>query len=481
MSRNRNQPEPSSLVNHRTSLAWFCLLGCAMAGKLCAQDRPLSPSDFAYGREVQLPLPPGATSAALVSLDIPLEIYQRSRSDELADVWVFDAEGTQLPHAFLPAQTPSALQPSEQVVPFFPIAREHVNQPLELSIAVSRSADGHIMSLHSTGAQSSVTTAQPAAATAAYILDLRSLPGAACAAHFSWQAAPPNLLVPLALETSDDLIHWQSLATQGGLLHLEHAGQHIERDRVEWSPLHTAFMRVRATGRDSLPALLQEVRVEVVPAGAPPTLEALRSETQTVDAEHGIYHFDLGGPVPVQELEIELPSDNSIISAELWARDTPNGPARRIAEARFYRIASDGKSLFGPRISTGLEHARYYELHIDRTRPGLGQARPTLVTYHAPERLLFLRHGTGPYTVAYGRYGVSRRHYAAEDLLALVPSEPKQPLNAQLAEPKPLGGDHLLTPPAAPLPIKTYLLWTILVAGVIGLLLFAYRLSRATP
>jgi hypothetical protein len=197
-------------------------------------------------------------------------------------------------------------------------------------------------------------------------------------------------------------------ASRSGLLHLEHAGQHIERDRVEWSPLRSAFMRVRATGRDSLPASLQDVRVEVVPAGAPPTLEALRSETKTVDAEHGIYHFELGGAVPVQELEVELPSDNSIISGELWARDKPHGPMRRIAEARFYRIASDGKSLFGPRISTGLEHARYYELHIDRTRPGLGQARPTLVTYHAPERLLFLRHGTGPYTVAYGRYGWQR-------------------------------------------------------------------------
>lgn len=466
-----------------------CWLWLSIALPLHAQapeSRDLVASDFAFGRELQLSAP----SQPLAAVEIPADVYRDSRSPDLQDVCVFNAQGKQVPHALLRAAAPPpAAQTEAAPVPFFPIHEQHASAPLELSVSISRAADGQVLALQSQS-RAADKPGEPAGApqpVAAYVLDVRSVPDArqgVSAARFSWQDPPDNLILPLQVESSNDLITWQPLAAEGGLLHLSHAGQRIEHDRVQWSPVQAAFLRVKPLDRRSFPAQLAGVRVE--PAPATPAPQRLRVEVIAgagSDPARGLYRFDLGGEIPVEELELQLPEDNSVIAGELWSAQRAGGPYQRLSEARFYRVASQERPLIGPRLRVFRQRARYYELRVDRSRVGIGAGMPTLITYHAPEQLLFLLRGGAPFSLAYGRHDVRRQRFEPEELLGLLPARPdgglQAPAPAQLGPRRSLGGEQLLEPPKAPPPYKTYVLWGVLIAGVGLLGWLAYKLARS--
>ena len=465
-------------------LAALALGLCIASGaRADAPERELGPKDFAYGRQVELL----ETSQPMAAVDVPVELYRDSRSEGLSDVWVFNAEGKPVPHALRRASGAAASGPAHDSgvsVPFFPVSVQHAAAPLELSVTISRAADGQVLALQS----QSKSGQGPAAAQAigAYLLDVRAVPNAERglhAARFAWLDPPDNLILPLQIETSADLISWQPLAVEGGLLHLSHAGQRIDRDRVQWSARPASFLRVRPLDRASFPAQLREVRVEAAPDKPAQQRERVAVVAgPSSDPAQGVYRFDLGGEVPVDELEIELPEDNSVIAGELWSAPRAEGPYGRLAQARFYRVLSSGKPLIGPRLTVFRQRARSYELRVDRTRVGIGAGMPSLVTYHTPEQLVFLLRGSPPFSVAYGRHNVRRQRFEPEELLGLLPARPDgsaaTPALAQLGPRRELGGPALLVPPPPEPPYKTYALWAVLIAGVGLLGYLAYRLAR---
>lgn len=446
-------------------------------------EQALRPADFAYSRALALP----DDKNPIASIELPADVYRASRSKSLADVVVFNAAGARVPQALQrPAAEPNKAAAS--AVAFFPIALEQASAPLELALRITRGADGEVLALRSPTA-AEAQGAQNPRPVGAYVLDLRKLSEAATpehqslqltAARFEWLEPPRDLILPLVVERSDDLIHWETVPVDGGILHLEHEGQRIDRDRIEWSAISADFMRVRAVGQRGLPAQLQAVYVEAAAGPIAPQLERV-VVTGTRSSEQQVFRFDLGGPVPAEELELELPEDNTVIAGELSSADSAAGPYRELARASFYRVSAHDKSLQGPRVQIPPQRARYYELRIDASRGAIDNGVPNLVTLHVPERLLFVRRGEAPYTLAYGRHNVQLQRFEPSELLRLLPSldgTPLSPVRATVAEPQVAGGLSLLEPPQAPPPYKTYVLWAALLAGVALLAWLSLRLLK---
>jgi hypothetical protein len=192
-----------------------------------------------------------------------------------------------------------------------------------------------------------------------------------------------------------------------------------------------------------------------------------------------VFDFDLGGPVPVDRIEFQLPENNTIVNAELLAASSNKGPWTTVLRTRLYRIAHAGTELTGPTLDIGRRNDRYYELRVEAIGGGLGAGKPTLVTYHAPDQLLFLRRGEGPFTLAYGRSRVQHARFQAEDLLSLLPEQPAPTARATLGQVTTLGGEDRLAAPKPPPPYTTYLVWVVLIAGVALLGGIALRLSKS--
>jgi Protein of unknown function (DUF3999) len=455
--------------------ALLCVASRAHAQTPSAEPHELRPNDFAFGRVVQLT----ASDSALVELELPVDVYRGSRSADLKDLWVFNAGGEPVPQALRRASRPQAPEAIATLLPLFPVLAEHFAASLELSVAITRGPAGQLLQLHSRNPPDEA--GHEAGAVAAYVLDARALDRGVTALRFEWFGAPDQLILPLTVESSEDLLSWSPIAVNGVLLHLEHDGHRVDRDRIEMTSGKAAFFRVRPLNRRSFPAPLRAVFAELVVDAPTPVLERLAVRGQALAARSGVYRFDLGGPVPVERLEVELPEDNTVIAAELWSAEQEDGQYQRVAEARIYRVLADGQPLIGPSLTLFRQRARYYELRVDGTRAGIGAGMPTLVTYHSPDLLLFLRRGAPPFTLAYGRHGVLRQRFEADDLLALLPladSAAATPARATLGDAKPLGGvARLLAPKPAP-PYGTYALWAGLLAGVALLAAISYRLVR---
>jgi len=93
---------------------------------------------------------------------------------------------------------------------------------------------------------------------------------------------------------------------------------------------------------------------------------------------------------------------------------------------------------------------------------------------------LFVARDPAPFTLAYGSYSAEPSQLTADDLLApfRASTEALPVSTAQLGASKTLAGPAALVAPPPPAPIKTYVLWAVLIAGTLGITALAIRLLR---
>jgi hypothetical protein len=285
-------------------------------------------------------------------------------------------------------------------------------------------------------------------------------------------------VLSLRVEASEDLVRFVDVPVEGALIQLGHGGQRIDRDQITIPPTRAPFFRLTSRRDATFPTPVVSVIATLADVEPTRPFEKVAATAQT-GPKPQVFGFDLGGPVPVDRIEFQLPENNTIVNAELLAASSNKGPWTSVLRTRLYRIARAETELTGPTLDIGRRNDRYYELRVEAIGGGLGAGKPTLVTYHAPDQLLFLRRGEGPFTLAYGRYRVQHARFEADDLLSLLPDQPAPTASGTLSDVKTLGGEDRLVPPKAPPPYKTYVVWAVLIAGVALLGGIALRLVKS--
>ncbi|HKP64924.1 MAG TPA: DUF3999 family protein [Polyangiales bacterium] len=452
------------------------VLLCASAAH-AAPETPLKPADFAYGRDVQLPDDP----QPVVSVALPLDVYRAMRGPDLRELMVFNGRDTQVPHAIRSLRAGPTDAPETVPLALFPLPLSAAGKAgnLETALVIQRDPAGQITSLIARSSTPAVDGgAEPEPRIAAYVLDGRALPRALVALRVQLRETADDRVLGLRVETSEDLVTFDELPVAGALIQLGHGGRRIDRDLLSLPPTRASFYRLSPVSAASFPSPLVAVQATLATLEAPQPFERLDSQSTGSPAPH-VYRFDLGGPVPVDRVELALPEQNTVVNAELYASDDPAGPYHSVLRARLYRVALPDRELSGPTLDVVRRNARYYELRVDPTGGGLGSGAPKLISYHAPDQLLFLRRGEGPFLLAYGRYRAPNDRFEADDLLTLLPKSSTSTSMAKLGEVKQLGGDGQLRAPAPPPPYKTYVMWAVLIAGVFALGALALSLARS--
>jgi hypothetical protein len=450
------------------------LLLCGRAAH-AEPEAPLKPADFAYGRELALP----GDSQPLVSVALPLDVYRAMHGPDLRELMVFNGRGAQVPHAIRSLRAGPTDAPETVPLPLFPLPLAAAGGNLDTALLIQRDTAGRITSLVARSGPALVPDGGPVAAPriAAYVLDGRALPRALVALRVQLGEAADDRVLGLRVETSEDLLSFDELPVGGALIQLGHGGQRIDRDLLSLPPTRASFYRLSPVSTDSFPSPLVAVQATLAALDAPQPFERLESRSTASPAPQ-VFRFDLGGPVPVDRVEFALPEQNTVVNAELCASDKPAGPYHSVLRARLYRVALPDRELAGPTLDVVRRNVRYYELRVEPTGGGVGAGAPKLITYHAPDQLLFLRRGEGPFLLAYGRYRVPPARFEADDLLTLLPKSNAATANASLGERKQLGGTQQLRAPPPPPAYKTYAMWAVLIAGVLALGALALQLAR---
>lgn len=423
-------------------------------------------------------------AAPFVRLPLSPQVYANSRSAGLADLRILDAGGERVPFALLaprPEQTTTRQQWRAAVLyrlPPRPASGEWL-APVDLTLADGR------LTLRQRGGPPIAAERSPG-----WLVDLgERAPGEAAprALRFEW-TGPSEFSAPYQLETSADLRTWRA-AGSGQLIALAAASgaltqpdaplpESVERFvRIVWRPeAAPPELRAAHAGHADEQHTTLDPATSLVLASSPEPASAYAGE----DARRAL-HFDLAARLPVATLELLLPAGTRVLPVRVQARQRLDEPWQTITSTVVYRLERAGGVAAdrSPPLVVRRD-LRYVRALPDAraTAPAAGEVRLEVRADLAS--VVFAAQGTPPYTLA---TGAERASPGALPLPTLVPEADKERVRFGVARlgtfaelPEAAQQDKTDARNAA---LRPWLLWGVLLAGVVLLAVMVWRLARA--
>jgi hypothetical protein len=466
----------------------------ALVSPSAAAGEPIGPSDFAHGREIEL-----LGAGPLQTLLIDLPVYRGTVERQLADLRVFNAAGEAVPHAIRSLAQPRSMDGDVVNVPLFRLPRIGPGEPLSpgmdlgaggsgraYRIDAEVSADGAIVRLESAGAVAeraanaavAPDTAPPPDVPAAYLVDASQLRRPVVGLELTLGQEPVQFVVPLRIEGSDDLVHFRSLRTQAALTRLDQAGHRIEISRVDFTASRSRYLKVSWPGT-KLPVEIEGVRARLAPETQAPPREVARIPGQPIEGEADAFLFDLGGEVPVDQVQVDLPDANTLVEAQLFSGSGDAGSWVRHYTGLLYELEHSGL-VRNPAIDWPVTRHRYFKLVVSSKGGGLGSGTPVMEIAWYPEQLLFITRGEAPFRLGYGRAAVASTRFDATGLISTTRTGSRElpRETATLGEEYPVAEPSVLEVPEEPTSMRTVALWAVLLLSVGLVLAMSVRLLR---
>lgn len=427
-----------------------------------------------YARQWLLTLQDADVGAYRVALD--REVYRSVQSRELRDVDVINAGGAPVPSALFAAGQSLARSPRHVVLPWFPLPAGRAAQAQDLTVIGERDPGGNVLRIEARG---STAPLAPATATDAWLVDAGALQGDTVALELEWNPPAGGLDSAYRVEGSDDLRSWRVLQPQAQLLDLVRDGRHLRQRRI---PLDGSarYLRLLPNGTGAAPAITA-IRAELAATTTdlPWSWETLSGRAIV---EHGstTYLYTLDGRFPIECADVALPGNNAS-EWTLQSRDADDAPWQtRAGPWVAYRVGTTGTDHSAAQALGAATRDRYWRLS-SRTPGGVV---PTLRLGYRPEVVVFVAQGPAPYALVAGSARAQRAQAPIPqlvDALRMQHGSDWQPADATLSTPAVLAGANALAPAPLRRDWKAWLLWSVLVAGVLVVAAFASSLLRKSP
>jgi uncharacterized protein DUF3999 len=412
---------------------------------------------------------------ALYQTKLPKAVYQYSKSDNLQDLTVMNAENEAVPHALVPYNSIHAEQlVSEKSKPvvIFPMQHDSVNHVAITAIELDNHNNKTSIQMKSPADVSSLKTY--------YLFDLGKQHPPFKKLTLDWEGQLGKLIT-LDILTSDNLKDWQ-LAGEATLLKVTANNETILKNSVSFtSEINAQFLQIKPknTAEKFLlkSASLQFNQIEKAP---------LPIEWQTIpliqrEQNNDFVHIDFESPsrYPARYLNIELPQQNTITNVRIHVRNATDKPWRSIKSASLYRLKKDGKSYSNKPIQIPNTTARYWRLSFSKKNGSIGQDNLTLSLGWLADTLIWNARGLGPYHLQIGQHSKPTNAMNINDLLR--PHGNLSVTELPTASLKFASGNQSFNAWEAAKDYKRLWLWAGLFLGVIALSSMAYSLIKATP
>ena len=445
------------------TLAWtfLALLGAMAHGHAAeAPAAPVTPQQFAWRFAIEAP-----QQTPLQRLALDEALYGSVARADLGDLRVFNADGDVLEHAIVAPRAPAAAAREPVALRLFPLRGEET-PAAGGSLRIRLDASGALLDLSGAGAG-----AQP---VSAYLVDAGTGHAAIATLRLAWREDTPDFVSTVTLESSTDLRAWRAVGT-AAVASLTHAGQRLARHEITLDVSPDRYLRlqwpagVKGVELTSASALLRE-RAE------PQARHWTRIEGSAVADTPHAWEFDARGWLPADRLRIVFAEPNSMATLRLLSRPAADAPWRERADALFYRLRVEGTELASAEMPVERRRDRYWRIEA---REGNGKA-PALELGWAPDELVFIARGRAPFQLAAGSARVAPAAQPVNRLLADLDDTHRAALtgSARLGGRSSLAGPDALRPLPPPVPWQRYLLWALLIGGVLLLLAMAIRLYR---
>lgn len=447
------------------------LLLCTIIYNIHTYAAPLTPSDFAYGMTVET-----KGQASLWRVWLPEDVYQKVTRSDLGDIRVFDASGQTVPHMLRSPEVTIKEPPRPISLPFFPLYSSDPKKDVGHSLRIITDDKGAVVNV----IRESVPTSKKKIILA-YLLDASKIEHNPNKLILDWESRKETgFSVNVNIDVSDDLSAWHRLIHNATLSDLQFGKHQLTHREIKIPVRAYKYLRI------SWPETLRDVKLKSVTAVFPSTEQPPQRHwlkvTGIKNPELPIsYDFDTRGNWPVDQARFIFPPQNMLINVELASRQGETYDWTRRHLGPFYKLLKDdGTILMSQPANFGITTDQYW--HIVEVGGGnvLERYTPVLELGWIPHVLTFIAQGEPPYVIAYGS-GTVGPFKQTVDLMTLTGHDPQQKVlikTATTSKSYMLGGVVKLEPPSLPFPWQKWLLWAVLIVGVILLALMVWRLSR---
>lgn len=425
----------------------------------------------------QWPLTLGRDDGGAYRVTLDQGVYRQLQDPALRDLVVANRDGVAVPTSVFAPEAPLAKAPQRIALPWFALPSTPPGSSGAQGWALISQADpdGRLRRVEARITDSSVA----ALPRSALLVDLSHVREAIAALELQWQ--PIDALdLGYRVEASEDLEHWQTLATRGRMVDLQREGRHLLQRRIELYGLLPQYQQARylrlTPDRNDQPITIIAVTAELAvarKAAAPQWLELTgRRGRESADT----FEFAVDGRFPVQQVDVAL-AGNHAVEWQVESRDDEEDTWRpRAGPWVAYQIDAAGVGSQSPARELGMiVRDRHWRLRANGPLTG----EPTLKLGYRPEVVVFLAQGSAPYALAAGSARARRADSPMPQLVAGIRKQRGvdwQPSPAYLGTPQLLAGETVLQTPRD---WKSWLLWSVLGLGALVVGAFALTLLRA--
>ena len=465
------------------------VLGLLAAALLFVLARPGAAQEPALRHSAPITV---VQTAPFVQLALPASTYAHSQGDALEDLRMVDSRGDRVPFALL-APRPSESQDLTQqrpaalyALPRKPAAGQPWASPVEVVV------QGERISVRRLGGGTTVGAAVAAMpGSAGWLIDMgersRDEP-APQSLRMAW-SGPAEFSAAYDLETSEDLRSWRASGS-GQLMALASAAGPLTQPSVTLPAAAGRFVRLVWRDPATAPAVSGAMRVTVQPRSvvpdAPTQWQVASSPEPAGKAAPDLLapralHFDLGGAVPVVQIELQWASGTRVAPVRVQGRNSADEPWRDVVQGVFYRLERGETVSQSPPVALSAR-LRYLRFVPDERAAALPTEQTKLVVQAQLARLVFAMQGQAPYAL---QAGAAKAKAGALPVGTLVPALEEERARFGQAT----LGEWAEVPEAVRQAaanermarLRPWLLWAVLVAGVSGLGFMVWRLARGRP
>jgi hypothetical protein len=306
-------------------------------------------------------------------------------------------------------------------------------------------------------------------------------------------SGPAEFSVGVDVELSDDLRQWRP-GGSGQLLALTSSSGPLLQDRVLLPARPTRFVRLVWSDAAAAPLLsaakailnrpssvILDVPTEIVVSASPEVLRQDADAASVALAKRAM-HFDLGGALPVVQIDLQFDavpdSGTRIAPVRLQSRSREGEPWHEVAGHVFFRIERGGAVSTSPPLTLHTT-LRYLRIVPDERAAPIDAAQTRLIAQAQLASLVFATQGRAPYTLFAGS---AKAPSGALPIATLVPAlDEERPrfgrasLGAWRESEQVVRQIQSQQRLAA---LRPWLLWAVLLAGVVGLGFMVWQLAR---
>jgi uncharacterized protein DUF3999 len=431
-----------------------------------ATDDNLALEDYAKGIELIT-----ESKASIYQFSLPEQVYRHIINTNMSDIRVFNQEHEPVPHVIKQYKDDESTSETLEL-PYFPLPFDEITL-LDNKFDVTVSSAGKVIRIQS----ADEITDEGNNSAKYYLIDASHIEYIIDSIDFKINGKTSDYAKKIKLESSNDLNNWNLLVRNATLTELEYGNYALKKMRVELPNRKIKYLRFTwlddADGLfiDSIKANFKKYHVDSKKIWA-------TARVVNKNIEQAIYEFDTGGLFNIEQINIELPQDNTLIDVLIESRFSKDSEWEDRYKGTFYKLYINDTEITREPVSLHSAKHRYWRIKLQST-DGIGRAEPSLKYAWRSNDLYFLARGNGPFILAYGNANVNNSIRTPGKLMSIVNKDTQSEMVAVAIAGREitLKGDLALVAKKE-LPWQRILLWLVLIIGVLVIAIMAFRLIK---